>query len=181
MRRDDGGLHKAFEALGRVRVQAEVAALEDEAELLMLRGDKQTVPPFEAVVIRANRGELACEQTDSDSDWTATVPPKPEHWRFVRAELPETTREIRVEFTCKAKAKVSVWLWEKRSRPDGPRNLPDLLPAPEYVSVRSACLFLHRKRLKALQAPKSAAGKGRLLLKLTSNQYSQRRRLCPAL
>jgi len=117
LRRHARGLHKAFEALGRVRVQAEVAALEGEAELLILREGKQTVPPFEAVVIRANGGELACEQTDSDSGWTATVPPKPEHWRFVRAELPVTTREISVEFTCKAKAKVSVWLWKNAAGP----------------------------------------------------------------
>jgi hypothetical protein len=124
-----------------VKLKAGLSGAQGEPQLLVLLESDHTVGEPGGVEVLADGAPLETRQEGSDAGWTATLQPKAEYWRFLLADLPKGTKEVSVRFLSAMDELPSMWVWDKRDVPAGPRDLPELLPAPEVISLGGAQLM----------------------------------------
>ncbi|MHB0999989.1 MAG: NPCBM/NEW2 domain-containing protein [Armatimonadota bacterium] len=125
----------------RLDLDAKVTVDTPDTEILILmEGNKSPSVP----VINLTINEKAQAMTDSISDtgWTATVLPAPEHWTFMRAPLSKGLNAVSLELMAGSDCeKISAWVWAKKPGNSKPHPYPNVLPEPETISIDGVCLL----------------------------------------
>lgn len=115
----------------RIRIESNVQVDAPRAELLiLLEGDKPIALPTCRTIVNGEEHPMIA--TDSETGWSSTGLPTPEHWLFLCAPLVHGKNRINVEmFTGSDSAKVSAWVWATKE--GGHAGLP--IQGPETISL----------------------------------------------
>ncbi|MHB0960688.1 MAG: NPCBM/NEW2 domain-containing protein [Pirellulaceae bacterium] len=127
-------------------------AIEMEAQFQLQRSDAakrlhvlallegKTVPEASGV-LTVDGQEVALHSARSDAGFFATVATGPDSWHFLEGTLPPAGRSVSLRVTTEdPTATLSIWLWEDRPG-QFQSHVPNALPAPEWVSLDSACVL----------------------------------------
>ena len=104
---------------------------------MLLEGKDQIVSPV--CTIHVNGKEASQTISSSETGFTATGHPKPDHWLFVRSPLAQGQNRVRIEILTRTESpRISVWTWAKKDGQVDGSAYSNSLPQPEAISLDSA-------------------------------------------
>lgn len=119
----------------RLNVNADVLVRAPQAELLILLEDRQT-PAIPTYHLTINGAEPTATTSSSAIGFNVASGTRRENWLFLRAPLAAGPNQIRLDLLDnRDPPQASIWVWATRAHAADPADYPDLLPAPELISL----------------------------------------------
>ncbi len=125
----------------RLALDATVEIREARADLLILLESREGAPTASLARFRVDGVETDVAASESETAWRASGEKRDEHWRFLGVPLEAGRRQLSVEVVADEPCTASAWLWAYEPNGDHASAQPDVLPAPERISLDSVALL----------------------------------------